>query len=51
LRARKYVISYASVKRYVVKKRRLLNQAREGYLPIAQPHPSRADGFRKIQVS
>jgi transposase len=29
--------SYASVKRYVVKKRWLLNQAREGYLPIAQP--------------
>jgi len=29
--------SYASVKRYVVKKRWLLNQAREGFLPIAQP--------------
>jgi transposase len=29
--------SYASVKRYVVKKRWLLNQAREGYLPISQP--------------
>jgi transposase len=29
--------SYASVKRYVVKKRWLLSQAREGYLPIAHP--------------
>jgi transposase len=29
--------SYASVKRYVVKKRWLLSQEREGYLPIAQP--------------
>jgi transposase len=29
--------SYSSVKRYVVKKRWLLNQVREGYLPIAQP--------------
>lgn len=28
--------SYASVKRYVVKKRWLLNQGRKGYLPIAQ---------------
>jgi transposase len=33
--------SYPSVKRYVVKKRWLLSQAREGYLPIAQP-PGRA---------
>lgn len=29
--------SYSSVKRYVVRKRWLLGQAREGYLPIAQP--------------
>lgn len=29
--------SYASVKRYVVKKRWLLKEAREGYLPIAHP--------------
>lgn len=29
--------SYASVKRYVVKKRWLLHQEREGFLPIAQP--------------
>jgi transposase len=29
--------SYASVKRYVVKKRWLLNQAREGHLPLAHP--------------
>jgi hypothetical protein len=29
--------SYASVKRYVAKKRWLLQQAREGYLPLAQP--------------
>ncbi|MDR1705476.1 MAG: IS21 family transposase [Clostridiales bacterium] len=32
-----YKGSYSSVKRYVVKKRWLLSQAREGYLPIAQP--------------
>jgi len=29
--------SYPSVRRYVAKKRWLLNQAREGFLPIAQP--------------
>jgi transposase len=29
--------SYSSVKRYVVRKRWLLHQEREGYLPIAQP--------------
>jgi transposase len=29
--------SYASVRRYVAKKRWLLHQAREGYLPIAHP--------------
>ena len=29
--------SYSSVKRYVAKKRWLLDQAREGYLPIEQP--------------
>lgn len=32
-----YKGSYSSVKRYVVKKRWLLKQAREGYLPIAKP--------------
>ena len=29
--------SYTGVKRYVVKKRWLLKEAREGYLPIAHP--------------
>jgi transposase len=41
--------SYASVKRYVVKKRWLLNQAREGYLPIAQPPGHAQADFGKFK--
>jgi transposase len=41
--------SYASVKRYVVKKRWLLNQAREGYLPILHPPGHAQADFGKFK--
>jgi transposase len=41
--------SYAGVKRYAVKKRWLLNQAREGYLPIAHPKGHAQVDFGKFK--
>jgi len=37
VKEKKYQGSYSSVKRYLAKKKFLLNQAREGYLPLASP--------------
>jgi len=41
--------SYSSVKRYVARKRWLLSQAREGFLPLAQPPGHAQTDFGKFK--